>query len=155
MSPDVLSTLRIRPASGTDAPALRALLDAASLPTAGVPDTLEHFLVAERAGAGGEIAGAIGLELYGSVALLRSAVVDPALRGQRLGEALVQAALQYAEERGVDDIVLLTTTAQEWFPRFGFTRTSREALPAAVHASEELRGACPASAVVMRRSRGT
>ncbi len=47
--------------------------------------------------------------------------------------------------------VLLTTTAEDWFPRFGFVRIARDAVPAALHASAELRGACPASAAVMQK----
>ena len=48
------------------------------------------------------------------------------------------------------DVYLLTTTAPDWFPRFGFTVTRREELPEVLDASEELRGACPGSAVAMR-----
>lgn len=142
---------RIRLAAVSDAPALCDLLRAASLPLDGLPDSLEHFHVAE--GPTG-IVGAVGLEMYGPVALLRSAVVHPALRGHGVGEALITTALQYAEDRGVEDIVLLTTTAERWFPRFGFSRIGREDVPEAVQASAELRGACPASAVVMRRRCG-
>lgn len=141
----------IREARPADGPALQALLRAAALPLDGLPERLEHFLVAE--GSEGAV-GAVGLEMYGSVALLRSAVVHPDWRGRGLGEALVNAALQYAEAREVQDIVLLTTTAERWFPRFGFSRISRDEVPAAAHVSAELRGACPASAVVMRRQSG-
>ena len=48
------------------------------------------------------------------------------------------------------DVYLLTTTAPDWFPRFGFTVARREELPEVLNASEELRGACPSSAVAMR-----
>ncbi|MCI0572486.1 MAG: hypothetical protein L0Y66_17160 [Myxococcaceae bacterium] len=51
-------------------------------------------------------------------------------------------------------LYLLTTTAAESFPRFGFTHVDRSSLPPELHASEELRGACPASAVVMKRHIG-
>lgn len=143
----------VRPATPADATSVRALLRDASLPTAGVPDDLAAFLVAELTDGAGtrRLVGAVGLELYGGAALLRSAVVDPALRGARIGEALVHAVLDFAKAQGVVDLVLLTTTAQDWFPRFGFVRIARDEVPAALHASEELRGACPASAIVMRR----
>jgi len=140
-------TIAIRTARPSDAPSVRALLTEAALPVAGVPDSLEHFLVAER---DGSLVGAIGLEPYGTAALLRSAVVHPTVRGTGLGESLVRALLDAARHAKVRELVLLTTTAAEWFPRFGFTRITRDAVPAALHASEELRGACPASAVVMR-----
>lgn len=141
--------MRLRPAAPADAPAVRELLVAADLPLAGVPPDLQHFVVAERDGA---IVGAIGLEVYGQDALLRSAVVAPTLRGSGVGEQLVHALVAEARRVGVRDLVLLTTTAADWFPRFGFVRITREEVPEALQASEELRGACPASAVVMRRA---
>ena len=137
----------IRSANANDSTAVRELLEGAQLPLDGVPDDLAHFLVAER---DGKVVGAIGLEPYGESALLRSAVVAPAVRGTRLGERLVRAMLSAAQERGTRELVLLTTTAEAWFPRFGFERITRDAAPAALHASKEFRGACPASAVVMR-----
>lgn len=146
-SPDPTGgAVQLRAATPSDLAAVRALLTAAALPLDGVPPDLAHFLVAERAG---HVVGAIGLEDYGDTALLRSAVVDPAVRGSGVGEALVRALLDAARARGMRELVLLTTTAEHWFPRFGFERITREAAPAAVHVSEEFQGACPASAVTM------
>ena len=62
----------------------------------------------------------------------------------KLGKDLV-----LARERGVSAIFLLTTTAEDFFPRFGFERVSRAAVPESVRASVEFQSACPASAVVM------
>lgn len=140
-------TVTIRTARPSDVSSVRRLLTEATLPVAGVPDSLEHFLVAEREGV---LVGAIGLEPYGTAALLRSAVVHPDLRGTGLGESLVRALIDDARRARVGALVLLTTTAAEWFPRFGFTRITRAEVPVELHASEELRGACPASAVVMQ-----
>ena len=137
----------IRAAGAADAVAVWVLLQAEELPLDGVPDDLAHFFVAEL---DGTVVGAIGLEPYGDAALLRSAVVAPALRGTGLGERLVLALLAAARAHGTRELVLLTTTAEEWFPRFGFERITRDAAPASLHESEEFRGACPASAVVMR-----
>ena len=66
--------ITLRPAAASDRPAVAELLRAAELPLDGVPAGLEHFIVATR---GGEVVGAIGLEVYGDAALLRSAVVHP------------------------------------------------------------------------------
>lgn len=138
--------LRVRPARAADYPAVTTLLGGAGLPTAGLSPSLPDFLVAE--GADG-VVGAIGLEVYGGVALLRSAVVSPAVRGTGAGSILVGRLLRYARERGVHDVYLLTDTADGWFPRFGFARVPREAVPAALWQSAEFRGACPDTAVVM------
>ena len=56
-----------------------------------------------------------------------------------------------ARERGIHTLFLLTTTAAPYFERFGFRRTTRDAIPSDVRASAELQGACPESAVVMER----
>jgi amino-acid N-acetyltransferase len=137
----------VRSATAGDYPAVIALLEAAGLPTAGVPRTLDDFLVADRADS---LAGAIGLERYGSGALLRSAVVRPGDQGAGIGAALVRALLERARDGGLREIYLLTTTAERWFPRFGFTPIEREQVPDAVRVSVEFREACPASAAVMR-----
>jgi amino-acid N-acetyltransferase len=143
--------MQIRGATNSDLAAVEKLLRASDLPTDGVRDNFSSFVVADDDGA---IAGAIGLEKYGSVALLRSAVVSPDHRGSGVGRKLVEQLLERAEEAGVDELYLLTTTAEQYFPRFGFTRTTRAAVPDAVKASAEFRGACPDTAVVMTRRVG-
>ena len=143
--------MEVRRATTKDLPAVEKLLVASKLPTEGVRDNFSNFVVADDDGA---IAGAIGLEKYGSVALLRSAVVAPDRRGTGVGGKLVAQLIERAEEAGVDELYLLTTTAEEYFPKFGFIRTTRAAVPEAVKASAEFRGACPDTAVVMTRRVG-
>jgi amino-acid N-acetyltransferase len=138
----------LRAASAADYDQIVGLLRAADLPTAGLHHALPDFLVAEE---NGHVVGAVGLEVYGDTALLRSAVVDTGRRGSGVGSDLVAELLAHAGRRGVREIYLLTTTAEDYFPRFGFTRVRRDAVSPALHASEEFRGACPDSAVVMRK----
>ena len=143
--------IRIRNATSADLPAVEKLLSASDLPLDGVKDNFSNFVVAED---DGEIAGAIGLEEFGAVALLRSAVVSPGHRGSGVGRRLVEHLLEGAEAAGIEELYLLTTTADQYFPRFGFTRTTRSAVPDAVKASAEFQGACPDTAVVMTRHVG-
>ena len=142
-------TSPIRPARASDWPAVQELLASHQLPTDGAEDHLPGFLVATSE-PGGAVIGVAGLEQYGRVGLLRSVAVVADLAGKGLGAALVQALLERARVNGVDEVYLLTTTAAGWFPRFGFTVARREALPEVLNASEELRGACPSSAVAMQ-----
>jgi amino-acid N-acetyltransferase len=142
------SLVGLRPASESDYDRVTSLLGAAGLPLAGVPRDLAGFEVAER---DGRLVGAIALERYGNEGLLRSAVVDPGERGGGIGAALVDRMLDVARERRLRAVYLLTTTAEQWFPRFGFGRVERADVPDAVRASLEFREACPASAVAMRR----
>lgn len=142
----------IRPAAASDLPAIERLLVASALPTAGVREALDGFLVAEQEGA---LVGVVGIEACGDYGLLRSTAVDAAWRSRGLGRMLVERAIAAAESRGRRALYLLTTTAERWFPSFGFAVTTREAVPAEVRSTEEFREACPASAVVMARECGT
>jgi len=138
----------VRAADVADLPAMLELLRESALPVEGVPEHVDTFLVAEHAGS---LHGMVGLERYGEVALLRSLVVHARARGTGLGAQLVHAIESRAQRDGAQSLVLLTTTAAEWFPRFGFVPTTREAVPVAVTASVEFQGVCPASAVVMQK----
>jgi amino-acid N-acetyltransferase len=141
-------TPTIRVATPGDFAGVVRLLEGADLPTAGLTPSLPDFLVAEESG---RIVGAIGLEVYGDYGLLRSAVVDASRRNSGLGSDLVESLLLRAETRGTREIYLLTTTAERFFPRFGFAAIGRGEVAAPVRASAEFRGACPDSAIVMRR----
>jgi N-acetylglutamate synthase-like GNAT family acetyltransferase len=100
----------------------------------------------------GEVVGSVALELHGSAALLRSLATRAESRGQGLGNALFLHALDRARALGATSLSLLTTTAEPFFAARGFRSVSRDALPAALQASAEFRGACPASAAAMFRS---
>ena len=143
--------MKIRKARQSDLAAVEQLLVASKLPLDGVRDHFIDFIVAED---NDGIEGAVGLEKYDSVALLRSAVVAPARRGTGVGRQLVEHLLERAEEAGINELYLLTTTAENYFPRFGFMPTTRAAVPHELKASAEFRGACPDTAIVMKRQLG-
>lgn len=145
-------TGKVRPGTPRELGAVKRLLVANKLPVEGVPDSLQHFLIAFD---GQKVVGAIGLELFGDYALLRSAVVDESARGTGLGAQLVEGALAKARVLRVRDVYLLTTTAEKYFPRFGFGAVPRENAPKEILASAEFNGACPATAVLMKLSGDT
>ena len=138
----------LRRAETGDLPAVERLLSAASLPLVGVAEALPTFVVAESAGT---LVGVAGLEQCCDNALLRSVAVDPAWRSHGLGRALVERVIADAESRGIHALYLLTTTAERYFPSFGFRAIDRDAVPPDVRETAEFRGACPASATVMMR----
>jgi amino-acid N-acetyltransferase len=141
--------MRIRNATDADLKAVERLLLESDLPIEGVTENFANFLIAENETG---IAGAIGLERHGSVALLRSAVIAPEHRGGGIGRRLVEELLSRAAAAGIQNIYLLTTTAEEYFPRFGFERSTRSSVPAALKQSAEFQGACPETATVMARA---
>jgi len=95
--------------------------------------------------------GIVGLEMFGDVALLRSLVVAPAGRNAGAGSALVRHAEEHARGRGVRGLYLLTTTAEAFFDKRGYTRVARETAPAAIRATKEFAGLCPASSAFMTK----
>ena len=141
--------MRIRPATTSDQRAVEQLLVTTGLPVDGVEENFGDFMVAENDTG---IAGVIGIERYGDIALLRSAAVTADSRGNGVGGRLVKAILERAMAQGVREVYLLTTTAADYFPRFGFTEMSRWNAPGQLGASREFQGACPATAVLMKRS---
>jgi amino-acid N-acetyltransferase len=146
LRPDLL--LVIDPAAADDAPALLDLLAASALPQDGFVDHLDTALVARLDGA---IVGCAALEVYADGALLRSVAVDDRFKGGGIGTELTTSALRLAGTLGVPAVYLLTTTAEGFFPRWGFERIARNEAPPGVQTSEEFRTACPASAAVMRK----
>ena len=131
-----------------DGPSILQLLSAAALPVDGLLDHLDTAVVAR---ADGRVVGCAALEIYADGALLRSVVVDDRLKGHGIGSRLTNAALELAAVLDVLTIYLLTTTAETFFPRFGFVRIARSEVPASVQMSVEFRSACPSTAVVMRK----
>jgi amino-acid N-acetyltransferase len=125
-----------------------SLLESSSLPLDGFADHLATALVAR---ANGTVVGSAALEIYPDGALLRSVAVAPSLRGHGLGGMLTHAAIDLAQSVHAPAIYLLTTTAESFFPRFGFERIERQDVPPGVQSSAEFAGACPSSATVMRR----
>ena len=140
---------QVRPAQPQDLPAVERLLAASSLPLEGVRDALPTFVVAQ---AGNDIVGVAGLEVCCDNALLRSVAVADDWRSRGLGRELVTHVIAEAEARGIHALYLLTTTAERYFPSFGFHAIPRDAVPADVRETEEFRSACPASATVMTRT---
>ena len=140
----------IRRAAEADLERIETLLGDAQLPLEGAPRPIPCRLRAWRALARA-IVGAVALEMYPDSALLRSLVVDPAAQGQGLGARLTRAAVEEASRRGVHAIYLLTTTAEHFFPRFGFVAVDRHSVPPSIQGSIEFQSACPASAIAMRR----
>lgn len=138
----------IERATHHDLPAIHALLERLALPLDGVDDHVATMLVARE---DGHIIGTVALELYADGALLRSVAVDPQRQGRQLGHELTNAALRLAADRGAASVYLLTTTAERFFPKFGFQPIGRDDVPVSVRASVEFQSACPASAIVMRK----
>ena len=139
---------RLRSAAPADLAAVETLLAASGLPLDGVREAFGTFVVAES---GTDVVGVAGLEVCCDNALLRSVAVRPEWRSHGVGRALVTRVISDAESRGIRALYLLTTTADRYFPTFGFRTITRDEVPADVRETSEFGGACCASATVMCR----
>ncbi|HHV79292.1 MAG TPA: GNAT family N-acetyltransferase [Firmicutes bacterium] len=123
-----------------------SLLRQNHLPTDGVAENFACFILAVS---GNTVIGAVGLECHGDQALLRSLVVCPECRSRGVGEALVKACIQKAKDNRCRELYLLTTTAADYFTRFGFERLDRSLVSGRVLESGEFKHVCPCTATVM------
>jgi amino-acid N-acetyltransferase len=129
------------------APSVHRLLIDSDLPTADLTSqNFEHFF---GCGSKQDPKGVVGLEIYGSSALLRSLVVDESNRGRGCGKALVVEAERYALGRGVRHIYLLTTTAEKFFEGLGYKGIEREEAPEPIRATSEFSILCPLRSAFM------
>jgi len=137
--------------TGASADDLRDVLDLLSvvqLPHDGIAENIAAFLIA-RDESSRPIA-TIGLEQHGKTGLLRSAAVAPEYQGCGIGSRLTEKLLERATKNGVERVVLLTSTASEFFARrFGFCETSRAVFDKDLAASPEWNLPCCTSAVCM------
>ena len=141
--------MKVRPATSLDFETITRWLAAAHLPVADLAtDDMSDFLLAE--GEDGP-AGTIGHQRFGRVALLRSLVVAPRAQGGGTGRQLVAALETAVASRGVNELWLLTTDAEAYFSKLGFTATSRDDAPKRIRQTTEFAKLCPADAVVMHK----
>jgi amino-acid N-acetyltransferase len=137
----------IRRAGSTDLPAVLALLEGAGLPTADLTSVqrLQMWVLEARA----SLQGVIALECFGTEALLRSLTVAPEYRKRGFGRELVVRLEHDAQAEGVEQLVLLTETAEPFFRSLGYEAIDRRHVSAELQQSAEFHSLCPASAVCM------
>jgi len=75
-------------------------------------------------------------------------------RGQNIGASLVQKIIERGVTARRSAVYLLTTTARDYFPRFGFEACSRDDAPDAIRECWEFRAGCPDTATFMRMTLG-
>jgi amino-acid N-acetyltransferase len=116
--------INITDASSDDLGDILDLLSRVQLPHDGVAENITAFLLARDESA--KLIATIALEHYGTTGLLRSAAVAPEYQGCGIGSQLTEKLLERGTNNGIERVVLLTTTASEFFARrFGFCETPR------------------------------
>ena len=126
-------------------PAWQQLLASAGLPT----DDLGEVDCAWKARHGAVLIAAAGVQCQGEHRLLRSMVVAPDHRGAGWGGRLLHSIESDLRQDGVRAVWLLTTGAADFFQRHGYVVRPRSEAPEAIASTQQFRGLCPASAVLM------
>jgi amino-acid N-acetyltransferase len=97
----------------------------------------------------GEIIGSVGLEIHGQFALLRSLAINPPFRKRGFAQQLTEKAEEYASSLQIEELYLLTVTAESFFLKRGYQRIERNSAPPAIQGTAEFQGLCPVSSVLM------
>ena len=84
---------------------------------------VSHFLIVEEV-ANKKIVGTVGLEVYQSVGLLRSFLIERSPRSARVSLALMEMILAYAKCLSVRKEYLFTEKRNSFFEKWGFQADS-------------------------------
>ena len=104
--------LIIKPAKRADLNEIVNLLSDNNLPTI---DISENTVQLFNGLFDNKIIGIIGLEKYNNVGLLRSLAVKDTFKNQKIGERLVKHLLNFSSAEKIEELYLLTTTAEKYF----------------------------------------
>lgn len=132
-----------------DMPAVLELLESARLPTQDL-DSAKRLQIWVME-AEGELFGVVGLECFGTSALLRSLAVASEHRRHGVARELVSRLEDEARRSGIERLVLLTETAAAFFCRLGYEPIERRDVPGEIKQSAEFHSLCPASAVCLTK----
>lgn len=143
-------TVTLRKAVDADMDYVQSLLEANALPVADVREQAGCFFIATVGdGADEQAVGCGGLEIYGPHGLLRSIVVEESVRGEGYGHALCDELEARAQESGVEELYLLTTTAASFFGARGYEKVDRTDVPERIRRTTEFADLCPGSATCL------
>nr|MDO8135527.1 arsenic resistance N-acetyltransferase ArsN2 [Candidatus Njordarchaeum guaymaensis] len=144
----MINIIRLRKATRRDLPLIERLLKENDLPFQDVLAKIDSlFIVSSNS----QNTGIGGVEVYGEYGLLRSVAIDKPFRGKGYGKALCDKLIQRAKRKGVKELYLLTTTADDFFRRMGFERVVRDSTPLVLQNTSEFRDLCPVSSICMRK----
>lgn len=92
-----------------------------------VATNIRSYVLAKE---GEKLIGYTALHIHSRrVAEIRSLIVDASYRGQKIGQKLVEFALEEAKALEVQEEVLVLTYVPRFFQKLGFIEISKEAIP--------------------------
>lgn len=141
--------MKTRPALSSDFSAISSLLNEAELLIDDLDRELKNFIVGTI---DDQLCAAGGLEVFGRIALLRSVVVAEQCRGQKAGSEIVEKLRAHAKTIGIQQLYLLTRSAENFFAALGFEVVTRDLAPKCISETSQFSELCPTNAALMRLS---
>ena len=138
--------MEYRQACPSDFEEVKKILESNDLPAIDCEEHFHNFVVAEI---DKTIVGIGGFENCGNTALLRSFAVVSDYRDQGVAGKIFDLVKANAKNSDITRLYLLTTTANEYFERLGFSICDRKAVPDSIRATKQFNVLCPATADVM------
>jgi amino-acid N-acetyltransferase len=139
--------MNIVPASQNNFSCAVDLLKKNNLPTEDINPGTQLFVVEEE----NKVIATIAVECDYNNALLRSLSVSEEKRNSGIGKQLVDFIEDYVKNQGVQDIYILTTTADKFFAKREYQKIERAAAPPFIQNTSEFSSVCPSSAIIMRK----
>lgn len=124
------------------------LLKNYDLTLAGIEDV--EFWLARDDAMGKEPKACIGLEMRGKNGLLRSLAVKKEYQISGIGSRLVLHILELARERKLENLLLFTMTAKDFFSKFGFVPVARASVEREEISKSREFEACSTSSTLMQ-----
>ena len=92
-----------------------------------VATNIRSYVLAKE---GNKLVGYTALHIHSKrLAEIRSLIVDEASRGQKVGQRMVQFALDEAKDIGVEEDVLVLTYLPQFFLKLNFIEINKEVIP--------------------------
>lgn len=138
----------IVPASQDSFSAAIELLKKNNLPTEDISPGTQLFVVEEE----NEVIATVAVEYDYNDALLRSLSVSEKKRNLGIGKELVNFIEDYVHKQGVQNIFLLTTTADHFFSGKGYKIIDRSNVPQFIQNTKEYSVICASSSTLMKKN---
>jgi amino-acid N-acetyltransferase len=102
-----------------------------------------------------EVLGVVGLEIYGTAAILRSLAVQEDMRKQGIGRRLLSEVFVFEKNNEITELYLMTETIGKMLEQsYGFSYIGREKVPGDMAQSPLFKDVCHCSCAVMVKQLG-
>lgn len=136
-----------RTATVEELPAIIQLLAECKLPHSDIVPGKQQFVIAEI---DQKIIGCAGYEAYDQNGLFRSLAVKSLYRNMMIAHTMIDKIFAFAQEQGIKEFFLLTTTADKLFGKLGWEIINRNDVPENIGSTTEFSSICPSVAICMK-----